>query len=293
LILALFILAKGAESVVKAQITGSLIGNSLLGLGLAALIGGWGRQRQRFSRQRAGMLSSMLLLCTIALLVPALFDYTERGIFATPNPSFQDEQLSLGVSIVLILIYFVNLVRTLVERRDTFNIEALEEQAEPEVLEGQAWPLWQSIAVLVAATIGTAIVAEEASGALEAAANGLGLTTFFLGVIVLAVVGNASEYLSAVYFARRNQMDLVMTITLGSTIQVALLLAPLLVIVSFLLGRPMNLVFTNPLELIAIASTAFIVNAIAEDGETTWFEGLLLLAVYALLALAFLFATPA
>lgn len=301
LILAIFILAGGNESVVKAQITGSLIGNALLGLGLAALIGGWGRGNRRFSRARAGMLSTMLILVTIALLVPALFDYTERGIFATPNPGLQEEKLSLGVSVVLIVIYSINLIRSLLEKRDTFSVE--EEHGEgasagaPGVerkapRDAEAWPLWRSIAILVAATIATAVVAEEASGALDAASAALGMSTFFLGVIVLAVVGNASEYLSAVYFARRNQMDLTMTITLGSTIQVALLLAPILVIVSFLMGKPMNLVFTNPLELIAIASTAFIVNAIAEDGETTWFEGLLLLAVYLLLALAFFFATP-
>jgi Ca2+:H+ antiporter len=141
----------------------------------------------------------------------------------------------------------------------------------------------------VAATIVTAVQAELVSGSLEETAAGLGLTPFFLGVTVLAVVGNAAEYISAVYFARKDRMSLVMSITVGSTIQIALLVAPLLVIASYLMGTPMNLVFSNPLELIAIAGVAFAVDAIAHDGETTWFEGVLLLAVYAVLALAFYF----
>jgi Ca2+:H+ antiporter len=130
------------------------------------------------------------------------------------------------------------------------------------------------------------------SSALEATSAALGVTTFFLGVTVLAVVGNAAEYVSAVYFARKDRMDLVMNITVGSTIQIALLVAPVLVLVSYFMGRPMNLVFGNPLELIAIAGVAFAVNAIAHDGETTWFEGVLLLAVYVLLGIAFFYVTP-
>jgi Ca2+:H+ antiporter len=154
------------------------------------------------------------------------------------------------------------------------------------------WPMWKTLGILVGATIVTAIEAELVSGALEATSTSLGVTTFFLGVTVLAVVGNAAEYVSAVYFARQNRMDLALNITVGSTIQIALLVAPVLVIVSFFMGHPMNLVFENPLELIAIAGVAFAVNAIAHDGETTWFEGVLLLAVYALLAMAFFFVTP-
>ena len=129
--------------------------------------------------------------------------------------------------------------------------------------------------------------AELVSGALEATSESLGLSPFFLGVTVLAVVGNAAEYVSAVYFARRDRMGLVFTITVGATVQVALLTAPILVIASYFMGHPMNLVFGNPIELIAIAAVAFGVNAIAHDGETTWFEGLLLLALYAILGMAF------
>jgi Ca2+:H+ antiporter len=298
LILALFVLASGAQEVVKAQVTGSIVGNALLGLGLAALIGGWGREKQTFSTEQSGRLSSLLILSVIALMLPALFDYTERGIFAEPNPGLLDERLSLGVSVVLMAVYVINLVYSLAKKRDTFKLEnGKREKGEDEQAEGDegasgGWPLWQSLAVLLAATAVTALEAKQVSDALEQTSDALGLSTFFLGVVVLAVVGNAAEYLSAVYFARKDRMGLVMGITVGSTIQVALLLAPLLVIFSFFMRKPMNLVFSNPLELIAIAGAALTVNSIAHDGESTWFEGVMLVAVYLLLALAFLFATP-
>lgn len=284
LILALFVLASGNAAVVKAQITGSIIGNGLLGLGIAILAGNWARGRQTFSKESAGLLSSLLILSVIGLMVPALFDYTERGIFATPNPIPQDEYLSLGVSLVLIAVYLANLVYTLVTNRNEFEEVGESVQAE--------WPLWKSMGVLILGTALTALEAELISGALTETAGQLGLSTFFLGIIVLAVIGNASEYIAAIYFARQGQMGMVMSITVGSTIQMALLTAPLLVIISYFMGTPMNLVFSNPLELIAVAGVAFTVNAIAEDGMTTWLEGVLLVAVYLILGLAFLFVTP-
>lgn len=138
--------------------------------------------------------------------------------------------------------------------------------------------------------VGTAFTAWEAelvSGALSGTAQQLGFSRFFLGVVVLAIVGNAAEYVAAIYFARKDRMGLVLSITVGSSIQVALLVAPLLVLISWFMGAPMNLVFENPLELIAIVGVTFAVNAIAADGETTWFEGVLLLASYVILAMAF------
>lgn len=281
LILALFVLEAGHAGVVKAQLTGSFIGNGLLGLGLAILAGSWGREKQTFSRERAGLLASLLILSVIALLAPALFDYTERGLFAQSDVGGLDESLSLAVAVVLILIYVANLVYTLVTHRDVFARQEEKEEAK--------WSALLALGVLLGATVLTALEAELVSGALEATAEGLGLTPFFLGVTVLAVVGNAAEYFSAIYFARQDRMGLVLGITLGSSIQIALLVAPVLVLVSYLLGKPMNLVFENPLELIAIAGTAFAVNAIAHDGETTWFEGLLLLGVYVVLGLTFFF----
>ena len=286
-VLALFVLASGHASVVKGQITGSIIGNSLLGLGLAIVAGSWRRDRQCFQRERAGLLSSLLMLAMIGLLVPALFDYTERGILNSPDASRLDEGLSLGVAFVLILVYVANLIYTLVTHRETFQFEPTEQEQRH-----SPWPLWQSLGILLAGTALTAWEAELISNALDSTAAQLGLTRFFLGVIVLAIVGNAAEYVAAVYFARRDRMGLVMSITAGSSIQVALLVAPLLVIVSFFMGTPMNLVFENPLELIAIAAVTFAVNAIAADGETTWFEGVLLLAAYVVLAMAFFFVRP-
>ena len=286
LVLALFVLSAGHQDVVKAQITGSVIGNSLLGLGLAILIGSWGRERQTFKRERSGLLASLLILSLIGLLVPALFNYTERTVLQAPNVGALDERLSLSVAVVLILVYVGNLSYTLVTHRDVFSRQP-EQGSESEA----QWSLWLALGVLLGATVVTALEAELVSGALEATASGLGLTTFFLGITVLAIIGNAAEYISAAYFARQDQMGLVLSITVGSSIQVALLVAPLLVIVSYFMGTPLNLVFT-PLELIAVAGVAFSVNAIAQDGETTWFEGLLLVAVYTVLGLAFFFVTP-
>jgi Ca2+:H+ antiporter len=295
LILALFVLYAGHASVVKAQITGAIIGNSLLGLGLAIVVGTFGRPNQKFNRASAGRLSSLLILAVIALMIPALFDYTERGATGVVHASVLDEKLSLGVAVVLILVYVANLVYSLITHRDTFAAMDEMDESEPRVQAEEAhalWPLWKVLGVLIGATVVTALEAELVSGALDATSARIGVTTFFLGITVLAVVGNAAEYVSAVYFARKDRMDLVMSITVGSTIQIALFVAPLLVIVSYFMGKPMDLVFSNPLELIAIAGVAFAVNAIAHDGETTWFEGVLLLAVYVLLGLAFFFITP-
>ncbi len=284
LILALFVLFSGKTNVVKATITGSIIGNSLLGLGIAIVAGSRGRAQQTFLRARAGLLGSLLMLSVIALLLPALFDYTERALVATAGAETLDERLSLGVSVVLILVYAANLAYTLVTHRDVFTIEEERNAAN--------WSLLTSLAVLFGATAVVAAEAYMVSGALESTAGTLGLSEVFLGIIVLPLVGNAAEFFAAFSFARQDRMGLVMSIAVGSSIQVALLMAPLLVLISYVLGHPMNLVFSNPLELTAVAAAAFAVNSIAQDGETTWFEGLLLIAVYVLLALAFYFVTP-
>ena len=282
IILAVFVLMDGKAEVVRAQLTGSIIGTSLLGLGLAIVVGGIGRDGQRFKRERAGLLSSMLILVVIALLLPAVFSLTERTVGGRQHLAVSDEQLSIGVSLVLLALYVANLVYTLVTHRDAFASE--EEEGG-----GSRWPVWLALAVLVAATAAIALEAELVSGALEATAGALGLSTIFLGVIVLAVVGTASDLFAAAWFARQDKMGLVLSICIGSTIQVALVVAPVLVLLSWALGRPMTLVFENPLDLFAIAGSTFIVNAIAADGETTWFEGVLLIGVYVLLGLAFFY----
>jgi len=289
LIIAIFVLLSGNVTVVKAQITGSIIGNALLGLGLAILIGSFGRARQKFSGANAGQLNSMLFLVLIALLLPALFDYTERlPNFAASSAAARDnldEYLSLGVAVVLILVYALNLVYTLVTHKDVF---ALEEEPH----EGELWPVWKAAAVLLGATALIALESELLSGALEASSEALGLSPFFLGIIVLAVVGNFAEYISGSYFARQGKIGLAINIAVGATIQVALFTAPLLVIISYLIGRPMNLVFSSPLELVALVAVALTVTTVTKDGEATWFEGVLLIAVYLLLALSFYFVTP-
>ena len=282
LILALFVLRTGHVEVVKATILGSILGNCLLGLGIAILAGSAGRERQSFSRERAGLMGSLLMLSTIALLVPAVFDRVERASVGVPSASALDLRLSLAVSVLLLLAYFAKLIYTLVTHREFLGSH---EDARPE----SPWPLWRSLAVLVVATAAVALEAELVSGSLESAAGALGLSTIFLGVIVLPLMGNASEYFSAVYFARRDRMDLVMGLTAGSGIQVALLTAPLLVLLSYPMGHPMDLVFHDPLELFAFVGAAFAVNSIAQDGETNWFEGVLLLAVYLLFGMAFYF----
>ncbi len=291
MLLAVFVLLGGEAAVVKGQITGSIIGNSLLGLGLCVVIGSWGREKQTFNKESAGKLSSLLILSVIALLLPALFNYTERGFSGAATANALDEKLSLGVSVVLIVVYLANLVYTLVTHRDVFQ-SACREKPECEEEDEKHWSAWTAVGVLVVCTALTAWESEIISGELGAASNALGLTKFFLGVIVLAIIGNAAEFVAAISFARQDKMTTVMGITVGSSIQVALLIAPLLVLISYVIGTPMNLVFSNPLELIAIAAVAFIVNAIAFDGETTWFEGVMLIAVYLILAMAFLFVTP-
>lgn len=286
LILAIFVLRAGNISVVKATITGSIVGNSLLGLGLAIVVGSWGRAKQVFDRERSGLLASLLIICVIALLIPALFDYTERGVLHGADAARiagHEEHLSLGVAIVLIAVYLGNLIYTLFTHRDVFASD------EGEAKGAAHWSWTKALVILLAATIAVAVEAEMVSGALQATASTLGLSEFFMGIIILPIVGNAAEYFSVIYFARQDRMGIVISIAVGASIQIVLLTAPLLVLISYLMGRPMNLVFSNPLELIAVAGAAFIVNSIAQDGETTWFEGLLLLAVYALLALAFFF----
>jgi Ca2+:H+ antiporter len=256
-----------------------------LGLGLAILAGTFTRTQQSFNRAKAGLLSSLLILAVIALLVPALFDYTERQGQSAERAKGLEEHLSLAVSGVLICVYIANLVYTLVTHRGVFEMEDTKEHA-------AKWSTLFSLGVLAGATVVTAVEAELVSDSLAATASRFGLTQFFLGVIVLAVLGNAAEYVAAVYFAWKNQLGLAMSVTVGSTIQVALLVAPTLVFLSYLMGAPMNLVFANPLEMIAIAAVPFIVSTIAHDGQATWFEGVLLLAVYVILALAFFFVDP-
>jgi Ca2+:H+ antiporter len=283
LLLAFFVLADNGAAVVRAQITGSILGTSLFGLGLAMLAGGFNRERQRFKRERAGLLASMLILVMIALLLPAVFDIATAAHKASHHAlRISDEQLSVAVSVVLLLLYAGNLVFTLITNRDVFASDEEESGA-------AEWGMGRAIFVLVVATIATAFGADIVSNALQATGKSLGIPLLFLGVVPLALIGTSSDLFSAVVFARQDRMGLVMSICIGSAVQVALVIAPILVLASWAMGHPMTLVFGNPLDLFAIAGAVFIVNAIAGDGETTWFEGLLLVGVYALLGFAYFF----
>ncbi len=281
IILALFVLADGQAEVVRAQLIGSVIGTTLLGLGIAVLAGGVGRPKQVFDRERVGQLSTMLVLVLIALLMPAAFDLTGRVAVHAGDLGLTDEELSLGVSVVLLLIYAANLVYTLVTHRDVFASD--DERGEAQ------WPLALSLGVLVGATALVALEAELVSDALQATTQALHLSPLFLGVVALALVGTGGDLIAAVFFARQDKMGLVLNISIGSAIQIALVVAPLLVLISWAIGHPMTLVFSNPLELFAIVSTVLIVRAVAGDGETTWFEGLLLVGIYLMFALGFFF----
>ena len=281
IILALFVLADGQAEVVRAQLTGSIMGTSLLGLGLAILVGSIGRDKQTFDPERTSLLSTLLMLVVVALLLPAIFDLTGRAVVHNTNLALSDEEFSLGVAAVLLFLYGANLVYTLVTHRDVFARD--DERGEAE------WSLLRALSVLFAATAMVAWQAELVSDALTEAATALHFSPLFLGVVVLALVGTGGDLIASVAFARQNRMGLVLNIAIGSAIQIALVVAPLLVLISWLIGHPMTLVFSNPLQLFAIAGTAFIVRAIAADGETSWFEGLMLVGVYVLLALAFFF----
>ena len=283
LVLAVFVLLDGHPDVVRAQVTGSIIGTALLGLGVAIMVGGVSRDKQVFRRERAGLLSSLLILLLIALLLPAVFDYALRLKPGPHDIAFSDQELSLGVSAVLLVLYAGNLIFTLITHRSVFSGDEPRQSRPAPAGPGLAKPL----AILIVGTVLIAFEAELVSGALEATAEQLHLSKIFLGIVVLALVGTSADLFAAVLFAAKDKMGLVMEICLGSAIQIALVIAPLLTVIGYLIGKPMDLVFSDPLDLFAFGATALIVQTVASDGETTWFEGLLLVGVYVLLAMGF------
>jgi len=281
LVLALSVLSAAQTQVVQAQITGSIIGTTLLFLGICALAGGLGHERQTFSQAQVGLLSTLLLLVVIAILLPAVFDVTERILSPGADRAILEERLSLGVSAVLLLLYLAHLVYVLVTHRDLFKMGA--EHGEPD------WSLPLGLAVMISGTLVIAIESELVADRLAEVASALRLSPVFMGVVVLALVGTISDLFTSVAFARAGRMDIALGMCVGSALQIALVIAPVLVLASRAIGHPMNLVFGSPLDLFAIASAAFMVRAVADDGETTWYEGALLIGVYVLFALAFFF----
>jgi Ca2+:H+ antiporter len=276
------VLARAQTRVVQAQITGSIIGTTLLFLGVAVLVGGVRYERQTFSKAHVGLLSTLLLLLTVAILLPAVFNVTERLTWPAADLSLLDERLSLCVSVVLLLLYGAHLIYVLVTHRTMFAGGA-EEGVAPK------WSLGFALAVMIGGAVGLGFESELLSSRLAETASDLGLSPIFMGVVALALIGTVADLFAAVAFARADKMDIVLGLCIGSAIQIALVVAPILVLASWAIGRPMTLVFGSPLDLFAIASATFVVRAIVEDGETTWYEGVLLIGVYALFALAYFF----
>jgi Ca2+:H+ antiporter len=290
LIIALFALEAGLQEVVKASLVGSILGNILLVMGASMLIGGAKRERQYFDRTAANVQSIMLLLAVVALVMPAIYELVIGG--SLPKPTEKAEQfpsdleaMSAAVAVVLLLTYVAGLFFSLRTHRDLFNPV----HAEEDHVGAAPWTVRKSVTALALAGVAVGLMSEILVGSIVEASEGVGLSPFFVGIIVVAIVGNAAEHWVAVYFAARDKMDLSVNIAIGSSAQIALFAAPLLVLISFFLGPfPMALVF-NGLELGAIIMAVLIANQVTQEGESTWFEGLQLLAVYVVLGLVFFF----
>ncbi|MGI8674063.1 MAG: calcium/proton exchanger [Thermoleophilaceae bacterium] len=289
LIIAFFALLAGLQEVVKASIVGSIIGNILLVLGASMLVGGWKRESQTFSRTAANAQSGMLLLAGGALVMPAVFQLLHGGGLPAidaeiVNFSPELERLSLGVSILLIFSYVAGLVFSLRTHRAIFNPYEGEEEEET------SWSVKRSVVMLAVAGGLVGVMSEILVGSISETAEQIGLSEFFIGVFVVAIVGNAAEHWVAVLVAAKDKMDLAVNIAIGSSAQIALFVAPLLVLLSFVFGeQPMALVF-NGYEVAALILAIFIAGFVTQDGESNWFEGLQLLVLYAVLGVVFFFA---
>jgi Ca2+:H+ antiporter len=291
LIIALFALGKGLQEVVKASIVGSIISNILLVLGAAMFFGGWKRDKQTFNRTMANSQAAMLLLALVAVVMPALFELIGGNGLPAVGDTRVDygskvEAISAIVSGVLLLSYGAGLFFSLRTHRQLFNPYLDGEEGE----ERSAWSMRRSVLVLAAAGVGVAIMSELLVGSIEHAAKSVGLSQFFIGVVVVAIVGNAAEHWVAVLVALKDKMDLAVNIAIGSSAQVALFVAPILVLLSFVIGpHPMALVF-NGYEVAALLLAVIIANFTTQEGESNWFEGLQLLGVYVVLGVVFAFA---
>ena len=298
LIIALFALSKGLEGVVKASITGSIIGNLLLVLGLSIAAGGAKFKIQRFDRTAASTSATALTLAAIALLIPTVFHLVGDNVPVAQGgwTPAKEQTLSLAIAIVLILTYVGTLLFSLVTHKEFFIGEATQGAAQKAGHEAEAtgehWSKGKSITILLIATAFIALISEFLVGAVEAARESLGLTEVFVGVIVVAIIGNAAEHSSAILMAMRNKMDLSLGIALGSSLQIALFVAPVLLFASYFFGKPMNLEFAIP-EVVAVFAAILIVQQISSDGESNWVEGLQLLSVYAILGILFYFLPDA
>ena len=274
LIITFFAIHADLLDLVKASITGSIIGNLLLVMGLSILMGGLRNGRQNFNRVRAGLDSTMLILAVIALGVPSLFSHA-IGMVSMDSV----EYLSLGVAVAMMVIYGLQLL---------YRFTATVPETQPALHGETTWSLKKAMGLLLLATLAIAWMSEVLVGAVEPVVMSLGWTEFFMGIVIIPIVGNVAEHLVAVQVAMKDQMDMSLEISIGSSLQIALFVAPVLVFVSLLMGNPLRLVF-NHFELIALAAATLIAALVALDGESNWMEGAQLLVVYIILALAFFF----
>lgn len=288
LIIALVALKAGLIDIVKASITGTIIGNLLLVMGLSMLLGGIRYKEQEFQSVVARVNGSSMTLAVIAMLLPTMVLSTWQG---KETPAIED--LSLIVAVVLMVVYGLTLIFSLKTHSYLYDVGVIELEGEFQATQGDDSThdkpnLWLWLGVLLASTVAIAYESEIFVGQVESATAGLGLTPFFTGVILLPLVGGAAEYVTAVSVALKNNMDLSVSVAMGSSLLVALFVAPLLVIVGYFIGQPMTLTF-NPFEVVAVAVTVIVANLISLDGRSDWLEGVLLLATYVILAAAFYF----
>ena len=280
LIIGFMALRAGEATIVKASLTGSIIGNMLMVLGLAMLLGGWKHKELRFNQMTAETGSSMMLLAVVAFVIPA--------IYATVTHHREPEHIesiSLDISVILILTYVASLVFQFKTHQRFFLPE---EDTGGRAGATRPWTIARSTLVLATAAVLTGFVSELLVHAVDAAGTALGLGKVFMGVVVVAVIGNAAEHSTAVLAAMKGRMDLALGIAMGSSMQIALFVAPVLVIAGHATGRPLGLEFTI-LEVAAVMLSVLAVGQLVQDGRTNWFEGAQLLAVYAILAVAFYF----
>jgi Ca2+:H+ antiporter len=283
LILAFIALKSGLVQVVKATLTGSIIGNLLLVMGFAMFLGGLRYKEQNFQPTTARLNASSMNLAVIALLLPTAVEYTSTGI--SPETI---QTLSVAVAIVLISVYVLTLFFSMKTHSYLYDVGVAENEEEEGEKPSHQPNIWLWVGILLIVTLGVAVESELLVESLEKATEDLGLPALFTGVIFLPIIGNAAEHATAVTVAMKDKMDLSVSVALGSSLQIALFVAPVLVITGWIIGQPMDLNF-NPFELVAVAVSVLIANSISSDGNSNWLEGVLLLATYAVIALAFYF----
>lgn len=287
LIIGLIALRDGKTELVKASIIGSILGNILLVLGAAIVVGGCFHRKQTFNRTSASLGATLLALASIGLVIPTIYFHLTKGA-ANAAAAANLNYLSEEIAVILAVLYVLSLIFSLVTHRHLFaNSEAEEDEhaGPPE------WSKRTAILVLLAATVGVAFMSELLVGSVERAAESMHMNHVFIGVIVVAIIGNAAEHSTAVMVAVKNQMDLAVTIAIGSSLQIALFVAPVLLFAAMLMGQPFDLHF-SVMEVVAVVIAIGIMSMVSQDGETHWMEGAMLLAVYAMLALAFYHLPP-